>query len=307
MQRAVTAIYPSADVAQLVRRELTELGVGNHDITILPDLDGSSTFGGDPVDRLHNLGLPEEDMRTYQQAIRNGDYVVSVEVDREDDLSRIQEIMRRPEDAYDLDQLDTQYADSDFIPRQQAAYADTGSMGQQGGYGASGLGAAGMAAGAMGGMGMGSDNLGTSDRAYRDEDYNEDGTLKVVEERLNVGKRDVDQGAVRLRSYVREVPVEAEVDLRATRVYVERHPVDRAVSPGDIGMRDQVIEAREHAEQAVVGKEARVVEEIGLRQETEVQHERIQDTVRKTEVEIEDERTGRTGLSGGTDRDRSGY
>jgi stress response protein YsnF len=72
-------------------------------------------------------------------------------------------------------------------------------------------------------------------------------------------------------------------------------------------MRDQVIEAREHAEQAVVGKEARVVEEIGLRQETEVQHERIQDTVRKTEVEIEDERTGRTGLSGGTDRDRSGY
>jgi hypothetical protein len=165
MQRAVTAIYPSADVAQLVRRELTELGVGNHDITILPDLDGSSTFGGDPVDRLHNLGLPEEDMRTYQQAIRNGDYVVSVEVDREDDLSRIQEIMRRPEDAYDLDQLDTQYADADFIPRQQAAYADTGSMGQQGGYGASGLGAAGMAAGAMGGMGMGSDNLGTSARS----------------------------------------------------------------------------------------------------------------------------------------------
>jgi len=303
MQRAVTAIYPSADVAELVRRELTDLGVGSHDITILPDLDGSSTLGGDPVDRLHNLGLPEEDMRTYQQAIRNGDYVVSVDVDREDDLTRIQEVMRRPEDAYDLDQLDNQYADADFIPRQQAAFADTGSMGQQGGYGTTGMGAAGMGAG----MGLGSDNLRASGRDYRDEDYNEDGTLKVVEERLNVGKRDVDQGAVRLRSYVREVPVEADVDLRATRVYVERHPVDRAVSPGDIGMRDQVIEAREHAEQAVVGKEARVVEEIGLRQETEVQHERIQDTVRKTEVEIDDERTGRTGLSGGTDRDRSGY
>jgi len=300
MQRAVTAIYPSADVADLVRRELVDLGVGRHDITILPDLDGSSTMGGDPVDRLHNLGLPEADMRTYQQAIRNGDYVVSVEIDREDDLSRVQEVMRRPEDAYDIDQLDTQYADADFIPRQQAAYADTGSMGQQGGFGATGLGA-----GAMGGMG--SDNLGTSGRDYRDEDYNEDGTLKVVEERLNVGKRDVDQGAVRLRSYVREVPVEADVDLRATRVYVDRRPVDRAVSPGDIGMRDQVIEAREHAEQAVVGKEARVVEEIGLRQETEVEHEHIRDTVRKTEVEIDDERTGRTGLSGSTDRDRSGY
>jgi hypothetical protein len=42
-----------------------------------------------------------------------------------------------------------------------------------------------------------------------------------------------------------------------------------------------------------------VVEEIGLRKETEVEHQRIQDTVRKTEVEIEDERTGdRTRLSG---------
>jgi uncharacterized protein (TIGR02271 family) len=117
----------------------------------------------------------------------------------------------------------------------------------------------------------------------------------------------VDQGAVRLRSYVREEPVEAEVDLRSTRVYVERHPVDRAAGAGDFGMRDQVIEAREHSEQPVISKEARVVEEIGLRQETEVEHEHIRDTVRKTEVEIDDERTGRTGLSGGTDRDRSGY
>jgi uncharacterized protein (TIGR02271 family) len=142
---------------------------------------------------------------------------------------------------------------------------------------------------------------------YRDEDYNEDGTLKVIEERMNVGKRDVDMGRVRVRSYVREMPVEAEVDLRATRVYVERRPVDRAVSSDDIGMRDQVLEAREHAEQPVVSKDARVVEEIGLRQESEVHHQRIQDTVRKTEVEIEDERTGRTGLSGGTDRDRDGF
>ena len=80
------------------------------------------------------------------------------------------------------------------------------------------------------------------------------------------------------------------------------------VNPGDFGRGNQVLEAREHAEQAVVGKEARVVEEIGLRQESEVHQERIHDTVRKTEVEIEDERPGnRSGLTGGTDRDRSGF
>jgi len=180
---------------------------------------------------------------------------------------------------------------------QQQGFASSGSMSQSGG-------ASGYASSGMTGSGMG---LGDSDRAYRDEDLNEDGTVKVVEERLNVGKRDVDQGRVRVRSYVREVPVEADVDLRATRVHIERRAVDRAANPGDFGAQDRVIEAREHAEQAVVGKEARVVEEIELRQESEVQHEHIQDTVRKTEVEIEDERTGRTGMTGRTDRDRDGF
>jgi len=278
MQRAVTAIYPNADMAELVRQDLEQLGIGANNISVLSG-DGpssgstSSTMGSsNDTDQLYNLGLPDEDIRTYQQALRNGDLVVSVEVDDDDDLGRVQEIMRRPEGAYDLDELDSRYADADYTPRQQAAYADTGSMTQQG---------------ALGGTGYGNSGL------------NQDGTVKVVEERLNVGKREVEAGAVRVRSYVREVPVEADVDLRNTRVYVERRPVDRAVNAGDVQFGDRVLEAREHVEEAVVGKEARVVEEIGLRQETEVEHQRIQDTVRKTEVEIEDERTGeRDRLSG---------
>jgi len=179
---------------------------------------------------------------------------------------------------------------------QQQGYADTGSMGQAGGVTGAGLGATGAGLGQMGGVsdvGAASFDQGTQ--------YNDDGTVKVVEERLAVGKRQEDLGRVRVRSYVREVPVDAEVDLRATRVYVERRPVDRAVNPGDVAMADQVLEARESAEVPVVAKEARVVEEIGLRQETEVQHQHIQDTVRKTEVEIEDERTGeRSSLTSGT-------
>ena len=268
MQRAVTAIYRSADVADLVRQDVEQLGIAGHNVTVLSGTGGASGS----TDRLYDLGLPEEDVRTYQQALQNGDYVVSVEVDDDTHLGQVQEIMRRPEDAYDLDELDTRYADADYTPRQQAAYADTGSMAQAGGFGTSG---------------------------YRDSDVNEDGTVKVVEERLNVGKREVEGGAVRVRSYVREQPVEAEVDLRNTRVYVERRPVDRAVNPGDAQFGDRVIEAREHIEEPVVAKEARVVEEIGLRKETEVEHARVQDTVRKTEVEIEDERTGeRSRLSG---------
>ncbi len=288
----MTAIHRNPDVANLLRAELEQLGIAQHKITVLSDIIGggigsSGALGSadDALERLHDLGLPEEDARTYQQALRNGDHVVFVEVDDDSRLARVQAIMRRPEDAYDIDELDSRYAGADFIPRQQAAYADTSSMGQAGGMGtADGLGAA----AGLGGAG------------YTGEaQYNEDGTVKVVEEELAVGKRAVERGAVRVRSYVREVPVEAEVDLRATRVFVERRPVDRPVTAGDINMGDQVLEARETAEEAVVAKEARVVEEIGLRQETQVEHQHIHDTVRKTEVEIEDTRTGTTqGLTG---------
>jgi uncharacterized protein (TIGR02271 family) len=259
MQRAVTAIYRSPEVADLVRRELEQLGIASRNIAVLSGTAGA----GDAIDRLHDLGLPEVDARTYQQALRNGDHVVSVDVHDDSHLAGVQEIMRRPEDAYNLDELDTRYADADYVPRQQPAYAETGALDQVGG------------------------------------ELDQDGTLKVVEERLNVGKQEVDQGAVRVRSFVREVPVEAEVELRSTRVYVERRPVDRPVIPGETGLPEQVIEVHEHAEQPVVAKEARVVEEIGLRQETEVQHQHIRETVRKTEVEVEDERTG---LTGGTRR-----
>ncbi len=302
MQRAVTAIYPSHATATLVREELERLGLGRHHVTILPDSDtaglsgqGSGDFGGS-FDALHGLGLPEDDIRTYQQAIRNGDYVVSVSVDENTDLSQVQEIMRRPEDAYDLDDLDNRYSSADYVPASGAAgmqmAAGTG-FGTDAGYGSQQQGFA--TGGSMGQSG----GMGTAGYAGGQQ-FNEDGTVKVVEEELSVGKRQVEQGAVRVHSYVREVPVEAEVDLRQTRVYVERRPVDRAVTPGDIAMGEQVLEARETAEEAVVGKQARVVEEIGLRQETEVEHQRIHDTVRKTEVEIEDTRTGDTSRIGGS-------
>jgi stress response protein YsnF len=52
-----------------------------------------------------------------------------------------------------------------------------------------------------------------------------------------------------------------------------------------------VIEATERSEEAVVTKEARVVEEIGLRKEADTRTETVRDTVRRQEVEVEDDRT----------------
>jgi uncharacterized protein (TIGR02271 family) len=114
-------------------------------------------------------------------------------------------------------------------------------------------------------------------------------TLKVMEERLRVGKREVAGGAVRVRSYVVERPVEEQVSLHEERVSLERNPVDRPATAADLAaFKEGTIEARATSEEAVVGKEARVIEEIGVRKEATERVETIRDTVRSTKVEVED-------------------
>ncbi|MGI4954643.1 MAG: YsnF/AvaK domain-containing protein, partial [Janthinobacterium lividum] len=114
--------------------------------------------------------------------------------------------------------------------------------------------------------------------------------IKVMEERLRVGKREVAAGAVRVRSYVVERPVEEQVSLHEERVRVERHPVDRAVTATDAAsaFQERTIEAQARSEEAVVQKDVRVVEEIGIKKEAADRTETVRDTVRKTEVDVED-------------------
>ena len=51
--------------------------------------------------------------------------------------------------------------------------------------------------------------------------------IPIVEEQLSVGKREVERGGVRVRSYVVETPVEESVRLRDETINVERRRVDR--------------------------------------------------------------------------------
>ena len=120
--------------------------------------------------------------------------------------------------------------------------------------------------------------------------------IPVVEERLSVGKRETAHGRVRVRSYVVETPVQEQVALRQERVSIERNPVDRPIAAGDDAFRERTIEATETAEEAVVAKEARVTEEVVVRKQSEERTETVSDTVRRTEVEVEDERD-RTGAA----------
>ena len=113
--------------------------------------------------------------------------------------------------------------------------------------------------------------------------------IPIAEEELVVGKRNVDAGGVRVFKRIVEIPVQESVTLREEHVNVERRPVDRAVTDADLAIGgNHVIELTETAEEAVVGKSARVVEEVLVGKEVSQHTEVIQDTVRRTEVEIEE-------------------
>lgn len=113
-------------------------------------------------------------------------------------------------------------------------------------------------------------------------------TIPVIEENLQVGKRTVEQGGVRLRSRVIEKPVEETLRLRQERVIVDRRPVNREVTEADLAnFKEGEIEITERAEVPVVSKEARVVEEIAVGKQVEERNQTISDTVKRTDVEVE--------------------
>ena len=134
--------------------------------------------------------------------------------------------------------------------------------------------------------------VGTAGRGSED-------VLQVVEERLNVGKRAVSRGKVRLHSYVVENQVSEDVTLRDETVSIDRRAVDRPVAAlGADAFKERTLELEEIDEEAVVGKTARVVEEIGIRKEVTDRTETVRDTVRSTKVDIEDGRTVGTTAAG---------
>jgi uncharacterized protein (TIGR02271 family) len=218
-----------------------------------------------------NAFLPDEDRHTYEEGVRRGGAVLTADVD-DDNVDRAVKALEEA-GSIDVDDRASQWRSSGWDYPGAAA---TG--------GASALGA-----------------LGNNATSGSQEEV-----IPIVEEQLVVGKRDVSRGGVRVRSYVTETPVHEQVRLRDEQVNVERRPVDRALSSTDDAFRERTIDMTATGEEAVVGKSARVVEEVVVSKTAGEHVEQIDDTVRRTDVEIDrdagtDVSTG-TGSTFGTDR-----
>lgn len=152
--------------------------------------------------------------------------------------------------------------------------------------------------------GMGSPTSSDRDNTYTGTGTTEGASLNVIEEQLEVGKRQVQTGGVRLRSRIVETPVEESLRLREERVTVERNTVNRPATDADFAnFKETSIELTEQTEVPVVSKQARVVEEISLDKQVTERDETVRDTVRSTEVDVENLENKNTSTGSSSDSD----
>jgi uncharacterized protein (TIGR02271 family) len=242
---------------------------------------GAATGG--IVASLIDFGIPEEEANIYAENIRRGGTLVAVEVD-DDRVGEAQNVMNRysPVDIEESGNTFRSSGWSEFDPSvndyASSSTAATGSM-----YGA------GSAASNPTTSDMSSTRSGMSGSTSRSMSGDEQARFEVVEEDLQVGKRAVEEGAVRVRSVVTETPIEEQVTLREERVNIERHPVDRPATSADLNFEEQTIEVTERREEPVVSKVARVVEEVVVGKEVNERTETVRDTVRRKDVEIDNQ------------------
>ena len=280
MTKTVVALFDERDDAQRAVDELISEGFRREDVNIMAHNAGADAgYGGssrmDDDDRADdNKGFGEkvsdffgslfggddddDERGYYSEAIRRGGTMVTVNVD-EARADRASDILERF-DPIDVDERAASYRASGYT-----------------GYDAS---AAPYAA---------------EDIARERESYSNlaggQGEVKVpvVEENLEVGKRQVQRGGVRVYNRVTETPVEKDVRLREEHVSVDRRPVDRPVSEAELSsLREGTIEVTETAEEPVIAKRARVAEEVVISKDVEERTETVRDSVRRTDVEVEE-------------------
>ncbi len=328
MSRTITAMFDSREEAEAARSRLQESRIDASRIRILDRSSGAdagglsgsapgSTSGASATSgdnggfwsTLRDMFMPDEDRHTYGEAINRGHYMIAADVDENeaDEAIRILE----SSSSVDLDQRSGEWRQQGWggryeqgfeaNDRQSGAFGPIGDDHDQLATGGAGMGER------TSGVGLGSDRAMDRDRTVEEE------RIPVVEEQLRVGKREVSRGGARVRSYVREVPVHEDVTLHSEHVSVERRPVNETVARDRRGndelFRDREIEMTERSEEAVVGKEAVVREEVVLRKTADDRVEGIDDTVRRTEVDVDEDggrNEGDRSAFFGKDRDRDG-
>jgi uncharacterized protein (TIGR02271 family) len=294
----VVAVFDSYDDAKRARDALTAAGCSTQSVQLTPQDDSSdfATDANNPSDsrtasmsdtgeRSHKGGISgffsslfggDDDREyhdVYSESVRRGHYVLRFDARNETELNRATDIINQY-NPVDIDERSSAWKqqgwtgydasaprfNQDEITRDRASYSSLRS----------------------------SDSTSTAAGTQRSANLQNETRIPVVEEEMKVGKREVQGGGVRVFKRVKDMPVNESVQLRDEKVKVERRPAtgDAATARGD-AFKEESFELRESSEEPVVSKSARVVEEVVLGKEVKQRTENIQDSVRRTDVEVE--------------------
>ncbi len=226
---------------------------------------------GGIIGALTHLGVPKDQAEYYAEGVRRGGTLVTVTASDEN-AQRAVDIMNGA-GAVDIDSRGANYRTGGYAGYTDAAPAYTHDeiVQERGSYQPPSRTAS----------NTGTTNTGTVNTGGET-------VIPIVEEELAVGKRQVQGGGARIHTRITERPVEEQVTLRQENVTVDRRPVDRAVTDADRAFREQNFEVTETSEVPVVTKEARVVEEVVVGKTATEHTETVRDTVRRTDVDVED-------------------
>jgi uncharacterized protein (TIGR02271 family) len=263
MTKTVVGVFDDATSAQSVVRELEAAGISQNHIRVTSNTEGQATpaesgrdqsLKGRILSFFDSLFEDENDRKYahhYAEAWRRGHHIVVADVDH-DQADRVAEIMNRY-GTVDLDRRAEYWKTTGYTGRYDesaAAYTN-------------------------------------EERQRELQSYGKAEAIPVVQEELAVGKQVVRRGGVRIHSYVQERPVTEHVRLREERINVERRPVDRPATESDLAFKERTFDVTGQGEEAVVGKRARVVEEVVVGKQVQERDQTVQDTVRRKDVAVE--------------------
>ncbi len=253
----IVTLFDTPEHAQAAKTNLQHAGYAADDISIVSgqELPRTASAIREPGlwHRLFGGDIEEHEATVYAKAVESGGVVLAVRV-REEEIPRAMGILNQ----HNLVDVKDRAVDTGVISKAAAAA----------------IAAPAAVAAAVPARPVVSD-LGKNE------------VIRLAEEHLEVGKRLVEQGTTRIRRFVTEKAVEAQVTLHEEHAEVVRRAVSDPNYVKDIDWADTTVEVRETAEEAVVSKSARIAEEVVVGKTGSDRVETVRDTVRRQQVEVE--------------------
>jgi stress response protein YsnF len=259
----IVTLYDTADHAEAARRNLEAAGFASSEISLINNK--TLGLGRDQLrepglwHRLFGRDIQPYEATVYGRSIESGGAVLSIRV-QDSDVGKATAILNAHQ-AIDLRQRaiqegligTTAAAPAAAIPVAKAPVA-TATMAT-----------ATMAAGAVAG----------------------EEVLRLAEEKISIGKRVIQEGKTRIRRFVIETPVEAQVTLHEEHTRVMRRASADPNFVKDIDWTDKTFLVTESFEEPVITRSVQIAEEVVIQREASDHVKVLKDKVRKQQIEVD--------------------